>query len=242
MVKTNRPFFKAGLVVTLLTCASITLFLFLGSWQLRRADEKQALLDLQDRQLQLTPIVLQGHETLKSLGRYRRVIITGIWDPDHQILLDSRTYQGRVGYEVLTPLEIGGGKVVLVNRGWVPLQGNRERLPDVSIRRHTVTVRGRTDHFPRMGMHLQGMREPSPGWPTVVQELIPEVIAARMNKQVLDFQVKMDADLPDGYVRKWRLDYINPHRHVGYALQWFTFAAIATGLWIWFGIKRAKEN
>jgi len=242
MVKTPRPFFKAGWLLTGLTFAAVALFLALGAWQLRRAEEKQALLDLQQRQLQRPAIRLQGEETLAELGRYRKVIVTGIWDPDHQILLDSRTYRGKVGYEVLTPLETGGGKVILINRGWVPLGGTRERLPDITIERKKVTIRGRTDRFPRMGMQLQGMREPSPGWPSVVQELVPEVLAGRMKKHVLDFQIKMDEDLPDGYVRQWRLDYIKPERHIGYALQWFIFAAIALGLWLWFGFKRAREN
>ncbi len=242
MVKTNRPFFKVGWLLTGLTFAAVTLFLALGYWQLRRAEEKQALLDLQQRQLQRPAIKLQGKETLEAVGRYRQVLVTGTWDPDHQILLDSRTYQGKVGYEVLTPLEIGGGRVVLINRGWVPLQENRDQLPDIAIERRKVTVRGRTDHFPRMGMYLQGMRELSPGWPSVVQELVPNVIGDRLNKHVLAFQIKMDADLPDGYVRQWKLDYIKPQRHIGYALQWFLFAATAVGLWLWFGFKRARED
>ncbi len=242
MVKTGRRYFKAGWLLTLLTLLAVSLFLVLGMWQLRRAKEKQALLDLQEQQLQLPAIVMQGEEKLGILGRFHKVIVTGLWDPRHQILLDNRTYRGKAGYEVLTPLEIGFGRVVLINRGWVPGQGNRSRLPDVTLARREVTVRGRTDHFPRMGMYLKGMRRPTAGWPAVVQELVPEVLEARLHRKVLDFQIKMDPDQADGYVREWRLDYIKPERHIGYALQWFTFALIALGLWIWSGLKRADKR
>jgi len=238
----DLPYFKAGWIQTALTLASVFLFCSLGIWQLRRADEKQALLDLQQHQQQLSPHRLRGNETLESLGRYRRVIARGEWDPDHQILLDNRSYQGKVGYEVLTPLEIGGGRVVLVNRGWVPIGADRSTLPDVTLARREVEILGRVDHFPRMGMYLVGMRKLTPGWPAVVTEVDPGIVAARLKRKVKDFQIKMDPQSPEGFVREWKLDYLKPERHLGYALQWFTFAAIAFALWVWFGVKRARED
>ncbi len=234
--------FKPSIIMTLLTAAAVSLFLSLGNWQMRRAAEKQALLDLQAQQLQLPAVALQGGETQADLGRYRRVVVTGTWDPGHQFLLDGRTHRGRAGYEVLTPLALDNSRVVLVNRGWVPGFGDRRRLPSISIERRQVTVTGRVDRFPRAGMDLPGMRRPSPGWPAVVQVLEPEVAAARLERPVADFQIKMDPGLPDGYVREWNLAHIRPQRHIGYALQWFSFAAIALGLWIWHGLKRHRRE
>lgn len=234
--------FKPSLTITVLTLAAVAVFLALGNWQLRRAVEKRALLDLQAQQSHLPPIRLQGDETLAQLGRYRLVVVSGTWDPEHQFLLDGRIHQGRAGYEVLTPLVLDSGRVILVNRGWVPAPGDRRRLPSVAIERRRMSVRGRVDRFPQAGMDLAGMRQPTAGWPAVVQILEPEVAAARLGKEAADYQIKMDADLPGGYVRDWRLRHIRPQRHIGYALQWFSFAAIAMGLWFWHGLKRARRK
>ncbi len=242
MVRSGGWVFKPSFTITLLTAAAVVVFLFLGNWQLRRAAEKQALLDLQARQLELPPVRLQGGESLARLGRYRQVIVTGIWDPEHQFLLDDRVYGGRAGYEVLTPLQLEGGGVILVNRGWLPASGDRRHLPAVTVARRRVTVRGRVDRFPQAGMDLAGMRRPTDGWPAVVQILEPEVAAARLGRVVADYQLKMDPDLPDGYLRDWRLEHVRPQRHIGYAIQWFSFAAIALGLWIRHGVKRRKRT
>ncbi len=242
MVRIGVRGFKPDFTITLLTVAAVLLFLILGNWQLRRAAEKQALLDLQARQLQLPPIRLQGRASLAQLGRYRRVVVTGTWDPDHQFLLDGRIHRGRAGYEVLTPLQLEGDGVILVNRGWVPASGDRRRLPVVTVVKRRVTVRGRVDRFPQAGMDLAGMRQPTAGWPAVVQVLEPRIAAERLERTVADYQIKMDADLPEGYLRDWRMAHVRPERHVGYALQWFSFAAIALGLWIWHGVKRAGKK
>jgi len=44
---------------------------------------------------------------------------------------------------VLTPLQRPDGRVVLVDRGWVPFTGLRDRLPGVALKAHgVVTVSG----------------------------------------------------------------------------------------------------
>ncbi len=241
MVKPAKVLFKPSLLMTLLTLAAVILFLSLGNWQLRRAAEKQALLDLQTRQWRQPAVPLQGEETLARLGRYRHVQVAGRWDGRHPFLLDGRTHRGRAGYEVLTPLVLGDGRVVLVNRGWVPAAADRRRLPEVFLPDREVTLQGHVDAFPRAGMDLPGMRRLSPGWPSVVQVLTPEAAAARLGRPVADFQIKLDPKAPDGFARAWRLTHIRPERSKGYALQWFSFAAIAVGLWLWHGLKRARR-
>ncbi|MFN3919462.1 MAG: SURF1 family protein [Methylohalobius sp.] len=218
------------------------MFLFLAQWQLHRAQEKEALRRLNVRRLQAPVQVLRGDERLAEGLRYRSVIVTGVWDGDHQFLLDNRIWHGRVGYEVLTPLEIEGtSKLVLVNRGWVAATGDRKRLPEVSLPRKQATIRGMVDRFPEPGLYLRGMEIPTDGWPAVVQQLNAEVIGQRLGRPILDFQIKMAPDIAGGYVREWQLDFIDPRRNLGYALQWASFALIVSGLWVWHGLKRARE-
>ncbi len=69
------------------------------------------------------------------MPRFQRVSVKGRLDPDHQFLLDNRTNEGRPGYEVLTPLYLDAAErdVILVDRGWIPFSGFRDKLPDVSF-------------------------------------------------------------------------------------------------------------
>ncbi len=60
----------------------------------------------------------------------RRCVCAAATTRAHQFLLDNMTHAGRAGYEVLTPLLLDDGRVLLVNRGWLPLpDGRRDELP-----------------------------------------------------------------------------------------------------------------
>ena len=73
-------------------------------------------------------------EPLVQVPDEQRVSVTGTYDPTHQFLIDNMSYRDVDGYQVLTPLERPGGRMVLVNRGWVPFLGSRADLPDIAIK------------------------------------------------------------------------------------------------------------
>ncbi len=61
-----------------------------------------------------------------------RVVVTGRYDQAHEILARGRTVNGRVGFEVITPLVLADGSSVLVDRGWVPpAEGGAGAAPSV---------------------------------------------------------------------------------------------------------------
>jgi surfeit locus 1 family protein len=43
--------------------------------------------------------------------------------------------------------------------------------------------------------------------------------------------VLLDPQAPDGYVRDWHPPGMSPARHWSYAIQWWSFAALALVLW-----------
>src|SRR5690606_26875560 len=52
---------------------------------------------------------------------YRRATATGEYEPADEVLIRSQVFQGQAGFDVVTPLMLADGRVVAVNRGWVPL-------------------------------------------------------------------------------------------------------------------------
>ena len=106
-----RPF------TTLLAIVLIAVLASLGRWQLRRAAEKQVMVDAFDRGADATRVVRL--ETA-PLPRYQHVEARGAYDASRQILIDNMTdAHGRAGYFVITPFALSTGGWMLVNRGWV---------------------------------------------------------------------------------------------------------------------------
>ena len=48
--------------------------------------------------------------------------------------------------------------------------------------------------------------------------------------------------VPDGYVRDWAVPGTTPDRHLGYAVQWFAFAALAAAIWFVLSFRRPGES
>lgn len=228
------PLFFLALVVWLMLVWALS---ELGMWQLRRAAEKQSLMALYQVQAAVEPVSWkQMRESGESDPRYRRVRIRGQFDVSRQLLLDNQVLRGQAGYHVLTPFLIEGDeRYILVNRGWIPQGASRAQLPTLSEPHGVRELSGLLDHFPAVGLKLKGAEIATEGWPSVVQVLDADRIAAQLGKSVYPLQVLLDKAVEEGYAREWRPLDLMPEKNKGYAFQWFALAALTAGyaiLWV----------
>ena len=166
------------------------LFLGLGYWQLNRAQEKAEQQVSYSARLAADPV---GLEQAAGQPGYQKVSLFGRYDTRHHFLLDNRTYQGRAGYEVISPflldktVYIDGPEglaaidYVWVNRGWLAMGRSREELPEIT------TPIERTE--------LQAMIDPGAGKGIVLKELPlsqrwPKWKAWRLIKMQLAYDLK----------------------------------------------------
>lgn len=223
---------------------TVSFLISLGVWQLGRAEEKKALLLAQklstDKEIIKIESILASNSENFS---YRKIKISGYYDEAHQFLIDNQIVNGQVGYFVMTPLRLEhSSKAVLVNRGWLPLNKNREVLPELSITTKKTTVTGTINHFPRVGIILAGAKIPTEGWPSVVHLVDINILAKKLAYALLPFQIELDSNMPEGYVREWKINQgITPEKHIAYAVQWFALAFTFTVLLIAFKC-RVNEN
>ncbi len=63
----------------------------------------------------------------------------------------------------------------------------------------------------------------------VLQYPTADGLAALLGEPVLDYQLLLDAGMPDGFVREWRAPGVAPERHLAYAGQWLALAIGAVG-------------
>jgi surfeit locus 1 family protein len=174
-----------------------------------------------------------GARAVTDMPLFQRVAVTGRLDGAHQFLLDNRTWQGRAGYEVLTPLLREGAPALLIDRGWVPFSGSRAQLPDVSLSAaDPVTLVGRIAALPSPGLAM-GRRAPAPEapWPKLTSYPdIPQLVSA-LGAPLSPRILLLDPEAPHGYVREWQAPGPSPLRHFAYAIQWWSFAALALLAW-----------
>ncbi|MDF9392776.1 SURF1 family protein [Methylococcus capsulatus] len=228
--------FKPTGIAVIGIALALPLFCALGVWQLNRAAEKRAL-QVQLASQSAEPL-LRLEQSEAEPPRYRRVVVKGEYDAGHQFLLDNQIHGGKAGYHVLTPLRLAGSDVgVLVNRGWIPAGADRRRLPDLPIRMSTVELTALVERFPVVGLKLKGAEIPAPGWPAMVQVLEREALEQRLGYRLLPYQLLLDAGEAEGYLRDWKPANVDPGQSTGYAIQWFSFAAIALGLFLRHGFK-----
>jgi surfeit locus 1 family protein len=220
---------------TLLMLAGVALFTAAGCWQLGRAGEKRALA----ADFAAGGPALEWRLLPPDAPRYQRVTLRGHYDPDRQFLLDNMAHESVAGLQVLTPLVLDDGSAVLVNRGWLPWGRSRSVLPDVAVDGEKRTVVGRIDDLPKPGIWLQA--PPATGWPRLVQYPGMQELSQALGRELAPRQVLLDPAVPDGFVREWAVPGTPADRHLGYAVQWFAFAAMAVALWLVLSFRRSGE-
>lgn len=237
----GRRRFAPSWLMTLITLLLLVAFVSLGQWQWGRAAEKRALwASFTSPDASARPL---GTRSLAELPRYARLELSGRFEPDHQFLLDNRTYRGRAGYEVLTPFVLADGRTLLVDRGWVSFGGRRDVLPEIDFSPpERVTITGRVDELPAAGLE-SGRAAPSrgEGWPKVTSyprmQQLEAALGRRLEKRIL----LLDAGVPHGFARGWRPPGATPATHLSYAMQWWSFAALLIVLYVALNLRKVEE-
>lgn len=230
-------------VILIATLVGVAVTANLGTWQLRRAAQKIALQDALESRAALSALSagdLARNPDQVELQHYRRVRLRGRWLPERNVFLENRQMGGRVGFYLVTPLQLEGRpEVVLVQRGWVPRDlRDRTLLPPIATPAGTVDVDG----------HIAPP-------PARLYEFAPSTAGLiRQNLDLGEFRLEtglplaplsvLQADSPgaagEGLLRQWPRPAVDVQKHYGYAFQWFALGALMAGLYVWFQLVRPR--
>lgn len=216
----------------------LAVFGSLGTWQLNRSAERRAVLDAFASAEASPPV--SGLASVPAGGGNTRVRLTGRYLADTQVLLDNMTHEGKRGYHVLTPLETAGG-LVMVNRGFLAGGPDRSELPDLAVSGGERVVVGIAVPYFRRGLRLDEEAAEA-AWPRRMVYPTADQLRGLFDSPLPGYQVLMDGEEPDGYVRAWRPYGMAPERHLAYAVQWYGLAAAAAGIWLAVTLRRGRKR
>jgi surfeit locus 1 family protein len=208
----------------------------LGRWQLSRAAQKEALqaaMDSQQSNFVVDVAALRGTIDATPLV-HQRALLKGTWVPERTVYLDNRQMNARVGFFVMTPLQLDGGGAILVQRGWVPRHfDNRNALPAVITPAGNVQVEG---HIAPPPSKLYEPGSPSAG--PIRQNVDLVEFAAESGLALLPVTLQQTGAASEGVLREWPAVNLGVDKHYGYAFQWFGLSALIASLYLWFQIIR----
>lgn len=226
-----RMFQRKWLLPTLLVFAGTALCIRLGIWQLDRLEQRRAF-NAQFESARAQPVLDLNLEQPENIAEmeWRSVKVTGEYDFANQVAVRNQYYGSEYGYHLLTPLSFDG-QAILVDRGWIPADGNaapsdwrkydEDGVVKVSgqIRRGQAkpAIGGVADPLPQDGARLE-----------IWNNANISRIADQMPYPALPVYIQpdMDADDTEPPIPSQPEIELTEGPHFGYALQWFTFAAI----------------
>src|SRR5262249_40037695 len=132
---------------------------------------------------------------------------------------------------------------LLIDRGWVPFTGRRTQLPDVSLAMPPpVSLTGRLADLPSPGL-AQGRAAPDAlaPWPRVTSFPASAELASALGAPVAKHILWLEAGPPLGYAHDWQPPGMAPLRYTAYAIQWWSFAALALVLWAVMSVRRGRR-
>jgi surfeit locus 1 family protein len=217
-----RPRWIAFALFAMLLAA---LFVRLGFWQLDRLQGRRYYNHRFEQGMAASP---EPVETLVDNADgadllYRNASATGRYDPAHEVILYGRTQDGTPGNHVLTPLILGDGRAVLVDRGWVPIADDTPPVAGAAPPSGTVAVTGllapsepggapgggATTTFTRVDLRRIGSQLP--------YELLPDYLQLQRQSPPQPGRLPIHPPPP----------VLDDGPHLSYAIQWFAFATIA---------------
>jgi surfeit locus 1 family protein len=216
--------------LALFTALLLPLMVALGFWQLQRAEEKKGLAAAFDARQQQPPAMISSlwDAPSRSLA-YMPVRLSGRFVPDANFLLDNQTRDGKVGYEVLSILQLSdAGGSVLVNRGWLAGTADRQSLPLVPPVDGQVNINGHVYVAPGKPF-LLAEQQLGNDWPKRVQAIemdkFAPLIAEQVTGRIFPYTVRIDDGERGALVVNWQIMNATPQKHRAYAVQWFAMAA-----------------
>ncbi len=218
---------------------------FLANWQFTRNNDRERQLSLIAANYDAVPVALADlipeGAAFDDDDQWRQVVLVGEYLPGEQLLARNRAHGGTSAFEVLVPLRMTDGRVVVVDRGWVPpgaAQPEPDEIPAAPTGEVTVVVRLK----PGEPLPRSGRTAPEGQVPTIHLPLIAETIGSGAAALTDVFGLMVSEDpAPATTPQALESPSEDPGPHLSYAIQWILFAVMGF-VFIWYMIRTERRH
>jgi surfeit locus 1 family protein len=231
---------RGGVIeATVLAVAGVAILIGLGVWQLDRKVWKESLIATLDTRLARAPEDLPPRESWARLNpddnEYTRVIFPAEFLPGEETLVYTAGSAFRPdvqgpGYWAFAPARLVGGSIVLVDRGFVPLDRKDPATRAQGAPAGSVEIVG-VMRWPE----TRGLFTPDDDPKTNVWYLRdPKAMAtAKKWDAAAPFYIEQESPVPPGgWPKPGKLAVSLPDDHLQYALTWFGLALGLAGVYV----------
>lgn len=242
----GRPIVRR-IVVAILGLVLFATFVGLGVWQIERRSWKLALIARVDGRVHAAAVPAPGPkdwpDVTAASDEYRHVRLSGHFLNGREAQVYTATDLGP-GYWVMTPLKRDDGTIVLVNRGFVPLERRRPATRRKGEIDGETTVTGLMRMSEPGGTLLRDNRPADDRW---YSRDVRAIAQSRGLSSVAPYFVDADATpnpdgLPVGGLT--RIHFRNAH--LQYAITWFAMALLtivgAVIVWRYEGLPAGSDR
>jgi cytochrome oxidase assembly protein ShyY1 len=216
--------YVAVAIVFAIACA------FLSNWQFSRNAQRSEQLALVAANYDAPAVALAdlipAGGSLADSDEWRPVTMTGTYLTDDQLLARNRPHGGTAAYEVLVPFRLDDGRVIVIDRGWVP-PGDQQNAPDAvpAAPEGEVTVIARLR--PGEPLPASGRGAPDGQVPTIhlpsIASLMASDAGSALERSAYGVMVS-ESPAPSTRPQAIESPSDDPGPHLSYAVQWILFA------------------
>lgn len=236
-----------AILLVVLSVLSLGILVALGNWQVERLHWKENLLATIDARIDAEPASLSDVGTrLATTGdiEYWPVRVEGTFRHEGERHFFA-THRGQSGFYIYTPLELGNGRIILVNRGFVPYELKTPESRPESLTEGTVTVTGlarrRLDEKPSF---IVPDNEPGSNmfyWKD--WRVMAETSGVGGIEDYVPFFIDADDTPNPGGLPVGGVTIIDlPNNHLQYAVTWYGLALALVGVLGYWGWRSWRER
>tara|TARA_B100001123_G_scaffold450212_1_gene619312 strand:+ start:233 stop:844 length:612 start_codon:yes stop_codon:yes gene_type:complete len=171
--------------------------------------------------------------------RFKRISIEGVFLHDKELLMTGKTFEGTAGFHVITPIKTEEGRIIMINRGWIPETSRSQKKRPDTLYNGLLHIVGIIREDKKKGYFVPENEPKNEVWLYVNTR---QMAMHRNIKQVANFYI--DAirkpgpyTLPIGASAKINVR----NEHLQYAITWFLLALSLLIIYVIYHYPAKKE-
>ena len=231
----TKIIFKPLFLPTIFLLIVFPILILLGSWQVYRLIWKENLIEYYQNQSSSAFLDLSKDISSKLNLEFRKVKFKGTFLNSKEIYISGKTYEGNIGFHVVTPFRMQNNKTVFINRGWVS-EGYRDpEKRKFSLLNNETEING-IIRFPQKKGYFVPENDPNKGfWFTINPNEIIKFLKFKEIDTISEFYV--DAIRQEGKIKIPIGANGKPNlrnQHLSYAITWYSLALVLLIIYILF--------